>query len=72
LSEFVETREIIERIKDIMSNERDGFIYDKDVAIELQIPNSTLRFAIYKNRIPYMEISKFCYKRKLIINDIIF
>ena len=72
MSEFADTREIIERVKDIMSNEKEGYVFDKDVSIELNIPNSTLRFNIYKNKIPYMEISKFCHKRGLIINDLIF
>ena len=72
MSEFVECKEIMERVKDIMSKEKDGFIFDRDVMKELNIADSTYRFAIYKNKIPYMEISRFCYKRNLIINDIIF
>lgn len=55
-----------------MSNEKEGFIFDKDVAQELRMADSTFRYAIYKNNIPYFEISKFCHKRGLIINDIIF
>lgn len=70
--EFAETREIMERIKDIMSKEKDGYIFDRDVMKELNIADSTYRFAIYKNKIPYMEISRFCYERNLIINDILF
>lgn len=72
MSEFVDFREIVERLKDIISNEVEGFVFDKDIAQELGIPDSTFRFHIYKNKIPYFELSRFCFKRGIIINDIIF
>jgi len=72
MKEFIECREIAERIKDIMSKDVEGFVFDYMVADELGIPYSTFRFAITKNKPPVKEIALFCYKRKLIINDIIF
>lgn len=72
MNEFVETREVIERIKDIVSGEIDGFIYDYQIADELSIPYSTLRINIMKNRLPLKQIARFCYRRNLQINDIIF
>ena len=71
MDEFAECREVIERVKDILSNEIDGFIFDYMVADELKIPYSTLRFKIVKNKIPLREVAKFCYDRDLIINDLI-
>ncbi len=65
--------EIIEKIKDVISNETDsGKVFDKDVAAELGISQAT--FATMKKRgaIPYKELMEFCARRKLSINWLFF
>jgi len=65
--------EIIEKIKDIISNESEtGKVFDKDVAAELGISQAT--FATMKKRgaIPYKELMEFCARRKISINWIFF
>ncbi len=70
---MVEFNEIIEKVKDIISNNKiGGKIYDKDVAMELGIPQTT--FATMKKRksIPYPELLEFCARKKLSINWLFF
>jgi len=55
-------REIVERIKDIISNEIDGKVYDRHVADVLKISNSTLRIYKIKNIVPLENIAYFCEK----------
>jgi len=65
--------EIIEKLKDIISNESEtGKVFDKDVAAELGISQAT--FATMKKRgaIPYKELMEFCARRKISINWIFF
>ncbi len=65
--------EIIEKIKDVISNESDtGKVFDKDVAAELNISQAT--FATMKKRgaVPYKELLEFCARRKLSINWLFF
>ena len=70
--EFIECREVVERLKDIMSNEQEGNVYDYQVADMLKIGYSTLRFAMAKDKIPIREVALFCYKRNLTVNALIF
>ena len=70
--EFTECREVVERIKDILSTEIEGFIFDRHVAEELDIPHITMRINIMKNRLPLKQIALFCYKRNIILNELIF
>ena len=72
MSEFVETREIVERVKDVLSKDIKGNIFDWHVADELGIPYSTLRVMIMKNRLPLKQVALFCYKRDLSITTMIF
>jgi len=65
--------EIIEKVKDIISNESEtGKVFDKDVAAELGISQAT--FATMKKRgaIPFKELMEFCARRKISINWIFF
>jgi len=65
--------EIIEKIKDVISNESEsGKVFDKDVAAELNISQAT--FATMKKRgaVPYKELMEFCARRKLSINWLFF
>ena len=72
MSVFVSTRESIERIKDIISSDIRGCIYDHHVADVLGLDYSTLRTAIAKDKMPVKEIAEFCYDKKLIVNDLVF
>ncbi len=70
MNQFVD---IIEKVKDIISNEVDGGkVFDKDVAKELGISQAT--FATMKKRgaIPYKELMEFCARRKISINWLFF
>ena len=65
--------EIIEKVKDIISNEvKGGKVFDKDVAAELGISQAT--FATMKKRgaIPYKVLMEFCARRKISINWLFF
>ncbi len=70
---MVDFNEIMEKVKDIISTKKiGGRIYDKDVAMELGIPQTT--FATMKKRksIPYAELLEFCATKKLSINWLFF
>jgi len=70
MNKFVD---IIEKVKDIISNEVEGGkVFDKDVAKELGISQAT--FATMKKRgaIPYKELMEFCARRKISINWLFF
>lgn len=70
---MVSFNEIMEKVKDIISTKKiGGKIYDKDVAMELGIPQTT--FATMKKRksIPYPELLEFCATKKLSINWLFF
>ena len=65
--------EAVEKIKDIISTKKiGGKVFDKDVAVELGIPQPT--FATMKKRgaIPYKEILEFCARKKISINWLFF
>lgn len=66
-------REILNRIKDILSDELGNRkVFDKDIAEALSI--NQVSFATMKSRqkIPYKEILEFCAKRKVSINWLMF
>ena len=65
--------EIIDKLKDILSADGvNGKIFDKDVAISLEL--SQANFATMKNRgkIPYSNILNFCAKKKISINWLLY
>lgn len=65
--------EIIEKLKDVLSQEIKGKkIFDKDVAEALGISKESLSHLKRKNGVPYEQIAKFCAKRKISINWILF
>ncbi len=65
--------EIIEKIKDIISNEiEDRKVLNKDVAKALGITPENLSVLKKRNKIPYEEIAYFCAKRKISINWLLF
>lgn len=70
---MVEFNEIVEKLKDVISTKKiGGKVFDKDVAIELGIPQTS--FATMKKRgsIPYKELMEFCASKKLSINWLFF
>jgi len=69
----MDTHEIIEKIKDILSCELGGKkVYDKDVAEALGISKESLSHFKKRNRVPLEQIVYFCAKRKISINWILF
>jgi len=65
--------EVIERLKDILSEDvGDKKVYDKDVAVYLDISAASFATMKKRNRIPYEEIVAFCSKRKISINWLLF
>ncbi len=70
---MVDFGEIIEKLKDVISTKKiGGKVFDKDVAMELGIPQTS--FATMKKRgsIPYEELMQFCASKKLSINWLFF
>ena len=66
-------KEIVSRIKDILSNELGGKrVFDKDIADALGIKHFSFATMKSRKRIPYKEILDFCAKRKISINWLLF
>ncbi len=66
-------KEILNRIKDILSDEiKDRKVFDKDVAEALSINQVTLATMKSRSKIPYKEILEFCALRKISINWLMF
>ena len=62
-------KEILPKIKDIISKELGNRkVYDKDVALALEINQPTFTTMKNRGKIPYHEILDFCAKRKISIN----
>jgi len=65
--------EILESMKDILSNEINGKkIYDKDLAKSLGINHLTLATMKKRGKVPYDKILDFCAKRKISINWLLY
>ena len=64
-------KEVVEILKDVISNEVKGIVLDKHIADALGVSSSVL--ATNKNRgvIMYSELVDFCGARKLSINSIL-
>jgi len=62
-------KDLLPKIKDIISKELgDRKVYDKDVALALDINQPTFTTMKNRGKIPYHEILDFCAKRKISIN----
>ncbi len=69
----MEIKEIIEKLKDILSLElQTKKVFEKDVAQALNLSKESLSILKKKNGIPYEAIAKFCAKRKISINWVLF
>lgn len=67
------TAEIIEKLKDILSQELGSAkVFDKDVAASLGMSKESLSHLKKKNGVPYEQIAKFCAKRRISINWVLF
>ncbi|MEA3491065.1 MAG: LexA family transcriptional regulator [Campylobacterota bacterium] len=70
---MVEFGEIIEKLKDVISSKKiSGKVFDKDVAMELGIPQTSFATMKKRNSIPYAELIEFCATKKLSINWLFF
>ena len=70
---MVDICEIIERIKDIIAHDiGDRKVLDKDVAEALGITPQRLFMLKFRKRIPLEEIARFCAKRHICINWLLF
>ena len=68
-----ELKSVIEKLKDIISEEKKGAkVFDKDVANALVIPQTTFATMKKRNSIPFKEILQFCATKKLSINWLFF
>ncbi len=72
MSVFISTKESVERIKDIISIDVNGCVYDHHVADVLGVEYSALRTAIARDKIPVREVAEFCYCKGLVINELVF
>ena len=70
---MIEFGEIIEKLKDVISTKKiGGKVFDKDVAMELGIPQASFATMKKRNSIPYEELLRFCARKKLSINWLFF
>jgi len=65
-------KEIVEVIKDILSNDIDGIVLDKHVAKELNISSTMLATNKSRNTIMYEPILLFCARKRIAINALLF
>lgn len=71
-SELCTTKEIAEKIKDILSTKKKGkAVFDKDVAGVLRINATSFASMKKRNKIPNKQISDFCNRCGLDPRDII-
>ncbi|MEA1953159.1 MAG: S24 family peptidase [Campylobacterota bacterium] len=65
--------EIIEKLKDVISEHTIGKkVFDKDVAMALNIPQATFATMKQRGSIPYKEILEFCAIKKISVNWLFF
>lgn len=69
---MIDLSEVIEKIKDIISTNKQNKIFDKDVANILGIPQTTFATMKKRNSIPYKELLEFCAQKKISANWLFF
>ncbi len=72
MSVFISTRESVERIKDIISKDIEGCVYDHHVADVLGMSYDALRTAKAVDSLPIKEIAEFCNGKGLVVNGFLF
>jgi hypothetical protein len=60
--------EIIEKLRDVLSSEKAGKIFDKDIATALDITSVNFATMKKRNSVPYSNILDFCALKKISIN----
>ena len=68
-------RDVIEKLKDVLSDAKKGNkkkVFDKDVALALNISPTTFATMKKRNSIPYEEILAFCAIQKISVNWLFF
>lgn len=70
---MVDFKVVIDKLKDVISERNlSKKIFDKDVANELGIPQTTFATMKKRNSIPYEEILQFCAHKKISVNWLFF
>ena len=70
---MVDFKVVIDKLKDVISEKNlSKKIFDKDVANELGIPQTTFATMKKRNSIPYEEILQFCAQKKISVNWLFF
>ena len=71
--EMIDFFTVIEKIKDVISNKSNNKkVFDKDVAAELGIPQTTFATMKKRNSIPFREVMEFSARMKISINWLFF
>lgn len=60
--------EIIEKLRDVLSSEKKGKVFDKDIATALDITSVNFATMKKRNSVPYSNILDFCAIKKISIN----
>lgn len=69
---MIDLSEVIEKIKDVISTNKENKIFDKDVASILGIPQTTFATMKKRNSVPYKELLEFCAAKKISANWLFF
>lgn len=65
--------EIIEKLKDVLSTDgKEGKVFDKDVAVALNLSQANFATMKNRNKIPYSNILDFCALKKISINWLLY
>lgn len=62
---YLDTKDMVENIKDIISKEVSGKVFDYHVADTLGMTYDALRMCKASNRIPFEEMVTFCFKKNV-------
>jgi hypothetical protein len=63
---------MVERMKDVISLEVGGKVYDKNVAFALGIEPAVMANMKCRGRIPYDAVTGFCIEKRVSVNWILF
>jgi len=70
---MLDITKIIDKLKDILSSEqKDGKVFDKDIANALAISQANFATMKTRNKIPYSNILDFCALKKISINWLLY
>jgi DNA-binding Xre family transcriptional regulator len=69
---MLDVNDIIEKLKDVLSTEKEKKIFDKDVAQELNITQANFATMKTRNKIPFSNILDFCALKKISINWLLY